>query len=484
MVRHVHYPWIGDPMSEIVDVAIIGAGTAGLAALREVRKRTECFVLINDGPYGTTCARVGCMPSKALIEAANAFHRRRSFEAFGIGGADALSIDVPAVLRHVRALRDDFVAGTLKITERLGERSIAGRARLLGPGRIDVDGRELRARRIIIATGSRPLVPDAWRKFGDRVLTTDTLFEQEALPARIAVIGLGPVGVEMAQALSRLGLDVVGFGSNRMLAGLSDTRVDTRFAELLCREFPVHVGSSAELSAEDDGLRVRNGKVSVVVDSVLAALGRRPNIDALGLEELGVELDARGRPPVDPSTMRIADLPIYLAGDAAGGAAVLHEAADEGHIAALNALGTAPRCFRRRVPLAIVFSSPNVAVVGRRLAELDATQTLTGEVDFAHQGRARAALRNEGLLRLYAQRESGMLLGAELCAPSGEHIAHLLALAIERGLTVQDMLRMPFYHPVLEEGLRSALRELAAQLPAAGDSDLAGCSPFQAEALD
>lgn len=472
-------------MSEILDVAIIGAGTAGLAALREVRKRTERFVLINDGPYGTTCARVGCMPSKALIEAANAFDRRRSFEAFGIGGADALSIDVPAVLRHVRALRDDFVAGTLKITERLGERNIAGRARLLGPDRIDVDGRELRARRIIIATGSRPLLPDAWRKFGDRVLTTDTLFEQDGLPARIAVIGLGPVGVEMAQALSRLGLDVVGFGSNRMLAGLSDTRVDARFAELLCREFPVHVGSSAELSAQGDGLRVRTGKVSVVVDGVLAALGRRPNIDALGLEELGVELDARGRPPLDPSTMRIADLPIYLAGDvAAGGAAVLHEAADEGHIAALNALAAAPRCFRRRVPLAIVFSSPNVAVVGRRLAELDAARTLTGEVDFAHQGRARAALRNEGLLRLYAQRESGMLLGAELCAPSGEHIAHLLALAIERGLTVQDMLRMPFYHPVLEEGLRSALRELAAQLPAAGDSDLAGCPPFQAEALD
>lgn len=471
-------------MTDILDVAIIGAGSAGLAAVREVRKRTERFVLINAGPYGTTCARVGCMPSKVLIEAANAFHRRHTFETFGIRGAQELSIDVAAVLQRVRALRDDFVAGTLKITERLGERSIAGRARLLGPDSIDVDGRRIRARRIVIATGSRPVVPEDWRAFGERVLTTDSLFEQPTLPPRMAVIGMGPLGVEMAQALSRLGLEVVGFGSSRTVAGLSDPRVAARFAELLCREFPVHTGSSAELSAAGDGLRVRNGKVSIVVDGVLAALGRRPNIDDLGLDALGIELDARGRPPVDPDTLQIADLPIYLAGDAAGGAAVLHEAADEGHIAGLNALAPAPRCFRRRVALAIVFASPNVAVVGRRLSELDSDDTLIGEVDFARQGRARAAQRNEGLMRIYAQRGTGALLGAEMCAPAGEHMAHLLALAIERGLTVHDLLRMPFYHPVLEEGLRTALRELAAQLPPAGDSDLAACPAFQADALD
>ena len=120
-------------MEKTLDVIIIGAGSAGLAALREVQKRTENFLLINDGPYGTTCARVGCMPSKALIEAANAFHRRHSFDAFGIRGGAALSIDVPAVLRRVRALRDDFVAGTVRASDDLGERSLAGRA-TPGPG--------------------------------------------------------------------------------------------------------------------------------------------------------------------------------------------------------------------------------------------------------------------------------------------------------------------------------------------------------------
>ena len=144
---------MGPAVNEIFDVVIIGAGTAGLAALREVKKRTGNFILINDGAWGTVCARVGCMPSKTLIEAANAFHRRGAFEEFGIRGAESLTVDIPAVLQRVRRLRDDFVASTLKTTDALGERAISGRARLLGVGRLAVNDREFRARNIIIATG-------------------------------------------------------------------------------------------------------------------------------------------------------------------------------------------------------------------------------------------------------------------------------------------------------------------------------------------
>ena len=169
-------------MSEVHDVIILGAGTAGLAALREVRKRTDSFLIVNADAYGTTCARVGCMPSKALIEAANAFARRGSFEAFGIRGANELSVDVPAVLRRVRALRDDFVSGVLKTTDELGDRSIAGRGRLAGPTTVVVDGRELHAKQVVLATGSRPILPKAWEAFGDRVRTTDSIFELEDLP--------------------------------------------------------------------------------------------------------------------------------------------------------------------------------------------------------------------------------------------------------------------------------------------------------------
>jgi dihydrolipoamide dehydrogenase len=119
-------------VNEQFDVVIVGAGTAGLAALREVKKRTRNFLLINDGPWGTICARVGCMPSKVLIEAANAFHHRRTFNQFGIRGEESLTVDFPAVLQRVRRLRDAFVASTLKATMRLGSRRLADGCVYLG----------------------------------------------------------------------------------------------------------------------------------------------------------------------------------------------------------------------------------------------------------------------------------------------------------------------------------------------------------------
>ena len=158
-----------------VDTVIVGAGSAGLSALREVRRYTDDFLVVNDGHWGTTCAAVGCMPSKALIEAAHAFHRRLTFDEFGIQGAEGLRADIPAVLARVRRMRDGFVKGPESVPDKLGDRAVSGRARLLGPGRLEVNGDEIEARAIILAPGSRPVVPGPWRTFGDRILTTDSL---------------------------------------------------------------------------------------------------------------------------------------------------------------------------------------------------------------------------------------------------------------------------------------------------------------------
>lgn len=466
-----------------LDVIVIGAGSAGLAAVRQVQKSTENFLLINDGPYGTTCARVGCMPSKALIEAANAFHARTKAESFGIRGSEHLSIDIPAVLQRVRALRDRFVGGVLKSTEALGERSMAGRARLLTPNKAAVGDQVFHARSIVLATGSRPVVPQPWQTLGDRLLTTDTLFEQETLPARMAVVGLGAIGVEVAQALSRLGVQVHAFDSGDDLAGISDPVVAKAARQSLNEEFAIYTGHEVELSATTNGVRVQAGPVDIEVERVLVAIGRKPNLGDLGLEALGVTLNKRGLPPFDRSTLQIGDLPVFIAGDANADASLLHEAADEGYIAGANAVADKPSCFQRRTPLAIVFSDPGIAVVGQRFVNVDAEQCLVGSVDFASQGRALTAQRNKGVMRIYARANDARLLGAEMCAPAAEHLAHLLALAISRELTAHDLLAMPFYHPVLEEGLRTALRDIAGK-SGQHRSDLSGCGGYQAEALD
>jgi dihydrolipoamide dehydrogenase len=224
-------------------------------------------------------------------------------------------------------------------------------------------------------------------------------------------------------------------------------------------EFAVHLGQPVEIDAAGEALRVTAGDREVTVDAVLAALGRAPNVAGLGLERLGLPLDEGGLPPFDPQTLQVGDLPVYIAGDVNADRVVMHEASDEGFIAAWNAVH-GPARFRRRTPLTIAFTDPEIAMVGLPYAALP-EGTVSAAFDFAHQGRAIAMRSASGKAKVYAEPGSGRLLGAEVLAPHGEHLAHLLALAIERDLSVAEMLTMPVYHPVLEEGLRSALRSLA-----------------------
>ncbi|WP_428261775.1 dihydrolipoyl dehydrogenase [Haliangium sp.] len=451
-----------------VDVAILGAGTAGSHAASQVRRAGKRFVLINGGPMGTTCARVGCMPSKMLIQAADLLHERALFDELGIRGGDGLSADIPAVLRRVRWLRDELVEGTTNGIMRKVDESqfMAGYARFVAPDVVEVEGRRVRAERFVIATGSRPVVPAAWRDFGERVFTTDELFEREDLPARIAVVGLGAIGLEMGQAMRRLGVEVTGFDALDHIGGLVDPAVDDVAQELIGREFPMYLGAPAEIEEVAGGLRVSSGDRAVIVDAVLASIGRRPNLDQLGLDAVGAPMDERGLPVIDPETMRVGDLPVYVAGDATGDLAIMHEAADEGRIAGHN-VGhdqAAGASFCRKTPLAIVFTDPNIATVGARWDQLDPDATAVGEFDFSHQTRARVMGKARGRLRLYGERASGRLLGAAMCAPSGEHLAHLLAWSIQQQMTVSDVQKMPYYHPTLEEGLAAAIDALARQV--------------------
>ncbi|BAO44343.1 dihydrolipoyl dehydrogenase [Thiolapillus brandeum] len=453
-----------------VDVAIIGSGTAGLNAMGRVKRAEKDFVLINGGEPGTTCARVGCMPSKAIIQVAEDFHRRSLFVREGIEGGEQLKMDIPEALEHTRDLRDNFVDRVLSnSTDHLSEDVfIQQYARFVEPGVVELeDGQRIRAEKFVIATGSTPIVPEAWKAFGDRIVTTDEFFELEDLPASMAVIGLGVIGLELGQAIARLGVKVTGIDLSENIGGITDPEVNKAAIEVIGKEFPLWLGQGAEITEEPDGrLRVTAGENSVVVDKIFASLGRRPNLDRLGLDKLGIALDERGIPAYNPNTMQIGDHPLFLAGDVNADRPILHEAGDEGKIAGYNAGHDEIRAFQRKTPLAIVFSDPNIISVGSRFADLEADSFKVGEMKIAPVGRALIMGKNRGTIRVYADKQSGRLLGAEMVAPRGENLAHLLAWCIQKEMTVGELIQMPFYHPVMEEALQAALTSLYHQVEA------------------
>ena len=454
------------------DVAVIGAGSAGLAAYRAARSHGGRVVLIEGGPYGTTCARVGCMPSKLLIAAAEAAHMISLAPGFGVHSG-AMQINGLEVMARVRQERDRFVGFVIDGVEKIPEADrLRGFARFVAPDCLQVNGElQVKAHRIVIATGSRPQIPAELQGLGDRLITNEQLFEWQDLPQSVAVVGTGAIGLEIGQALHRLGVRVAVFGRGMQLAGISDPAVLASARQAFGAELDLRADTRIMHAVRDgDGVALTwtgadGTEQCERFDYVLAATGRVTNTDRLELESTGLTRDARGVPIFDSHTMQCGDSSIFIAGDVAGERSLLHEAADQGRIAGDNA-GRYPdvQPGLRRAPFAIAFTDPQVAVVGCGFHALEAAHTASGEVSFADQGRSRVMLQNRGLLRVYGAYGSGRFLGAELCGPRGEHLAHLMAWALQNEMTVAQMLQMPFYHPVIEEGLRTALRDLNEKL--------------------
>jgi len=450
----------GEPKMTLhkADVAVIGAGTAGLAAERHARRNGARTLLIDPRFNGTTCANTGCMPSKLLIAAADAAHTARTADTFGIRARPG--IDGPAIMSRLRRLRDDFAAGVRDQIADLPEGTcLTARAAFDGPTRLTLDsGDSVEARAIVIATGSAPAMPGPFTELGEAALTNATLFELEDLPTSCGVIGAGPLGLELAQALARLGTHVEVFDAGATLAGLPEP-TSKALHEALTKEFPIHLETEPQPERTADGIRLSWPGGTATFDRLLIAAGRPPALDALKLQTTGLELDDHGTPRFDPQTMQCGDAPIFLAGDASAARPVLHEASAEGAIAGRNAAAFPDvQPASRHVPLAITFTRPDAAVIGS-IPEPGDRDALTGETGYANQGRARVMDRAHGRLRLHASAD-GQLTGADLCAPGGEHLAHLLAWAIQRGLTASEVLDLPFYHPTLEEGLKPALRDI------------------------
>ncbi|MDO9145752.1 dihydrolipoyl dehydrogenase [Rhodoferax sp.] len=454
-----------------VDVAIVGAGTAGMGAYRAARAHTDSVLLIEGGAYGTTCARVGCMPSKLLIAAAEAAHQARHTQAFGIQ-VPTVTVDGAAVMARVQRERDRFVGFVLETLDAMppGDR-LAARVRFQDANTLVTEhGQLIQARRIVIATGSTPVLPPVLKGLDARLLTNENVFDLPNLPTSLAVFGPGVLGLELAQAMSRLGVRVKVFGVGGGIAGIQDPAIREDANQTFNKEFYLDASARVEFVRETTtGVDVhylhRNGVWKTeAFDQVLAATGRAPAVAGLGLEHTGVPLNDRGVPLFDRFTLQCGDSTIFIAGDASNDSPLLHEAADQGRIAGENAARFPDvRPGLRRAPLAVVFTDPQIAAVGLNLKQLNEQfkdRFAVGVVSFEDQGRSRVMLRNQGLLKVYGEQGSGLFLGAEMFGPAAEHIGHLLAWAAQQRMTVSSMLDMPFYHPVIEEGVRTALRDL------------------------
>jgi len=466
-----------------VDIAIIGAGSAGLSAWHAARKHSDSVLLIEGGAYGTTCARVGCMPSKLLIAAAESAHQAREAGGFGVR-VDNVAIDGRAVMTRLKRERDGFVEGVLASMRRIdGTNRLDGHARFVDPHTLVIgDHTRLEARTIVIATGSRASWPDAFAGAGDRLVVNDDVFEWDDLPPSVAVFGTGVLGLELGQALDRLGVRVRMFGVGGSIGPFKEEAL-RHYADRTLNE-GCYVDPDAKVESikrEGEQVTIRfterysGQRLTEHFTYLLAATGRQPNIDSLDLGKAGLALDDKGAPHVNRFTLQCRnadDSPshVFIAGDASQQLPLLHEAITQGRIAGGNA-GRFPdvRAGKRNVALAIVFTDPQMATVGASRTELEQRHggcdtIATGEACFEDQGRAVVIRQNRGLIRLYAEYGSGQFLGAELFGPRVEHMAHLLAWSLEQRMSVSRMLEMPFYHPVIEEGLRSALRDLNTRL--------------------
>lgn len=458
-----------------VKVAVIGAGSAGLTAYRSARQHTDSVLLIDPGPLGTTCARVGCMPSKLLIAAADSAWHMRHADQFGVS-AGTIQVDGVRVMQRVRQMRDRFVGKVLKGMESIpGEDQLKQAVRFAGNHLLETaEGEQVQAERIVIATGSRPSVPPMLQAAGTRLLVNDDLFELIDLPQSVAVFGPGVIGLELGQALHRLGVRVRMFGIGGAIGPVEDEAIRQAALEQFGQEFPLDPDAQVtaiqetEIGVEVSFQNADGDSVTETFDYLLAATGRRPNVDQLGLEHTDLELDTQGVPGFDPHTLQCSVEHIFIAGDANNDLPLLHEASDEGAIAGRNAaLLPEIQPGHRTVPLAIVFSDPQIATVGLRPSRIEteyANRHAVAGFDFADQARAKVLGRDRGLMKVWAEKESGTLLGVEMLGPDAEHLAHLLAWAIQQRLSVQDLLQMPYYHPVLEEGIRSLLRDLKSRL--------------------
>ena len=445
------------------DLAVIGAGSAGFSAAITAADQGAQVALIGHGTIGGTCVNVGCVPSKALIRAAEAVHHANTAPRFaGVAGTARLT-DWAAL----RAQKDELVASLrqAKYIDLLpaynGVAYLEGTARL-GNGGVMVDGKHIDANKIIIASGSHEFVPAIPGIQDVPYLTSTSAFELESLPESMIVIGGGYIGCELTQMFARLGVRVTIVFRSRLLP-----EGEPEISEALSGYFEEEgikvqrVGGYDSIRMSGDGIAL-----SVTIDGaagtleaqrILLSAGRKANTEGLGLEESGVALLPNGGIKVD-DRMRTTKPGVYAAGDVTGRDRHVYMAAYGAKIAAFNAMNGDRRSYDNLAMPAVVFTDPQVASVGltEASARTRGIDVKTSHLALDNVPRALAARDTRGLIKLVADSTTGKLIGAHILAPEGADSIQTAALAIKQGMTYADLGDMIFPYLTTVEGLKLA----------------------------
>lgn len=450
------------------DLLIVGSGGAGMAAaIRASELGAKVAVVEGAAVVGGTCVNVGCIPSKYLIEAAHHLHAARTTFP-GIAACEP-EVAWGQVMRRkeemIAALRQDKYLSVLEAYE--GVSLLRGTAELLGGARVRVGESEITARKIVIATGTRPAIPPIPGLQDAGPLDSTTAMELNTLPESMIVIGGGAIGLELGQAFARFGVKVIVVEAMERILPMEDPEIAAALEEALRAEgIEIHTGvivTSVERREDGFSVGVRDGSLvgQLTAAKVLVATGRRPNTEGLGLERADVDVDPRGFIRVDEH-MRTSNPDVFASGDVVGGPGFVYVAALGGGIAAQAALseitGDEPIAIDLSATPRVTFTDPQVASVGMSEEEARATG-LTPKVtslSLEHLPRAIVSGRMTGIMKLVADSGSDRLLGAHLVAPNAGDIISEAVLAVRFGMRVQEVVST--LHPYLTwaEGLKLA----------------------------
>ncbi|NUR27903.1 MAG: FAD-dependent oxidoreductase [Catenulispora sp.] len=456
-------------MTERYDLAIVGGGTAGIVAATTAGRLGARVVLIERDRTGGDCLWTGCVPSKSLIAAAHTAHSLRTADRFGIAAVQP-DVDFPKVMAYVRQAieRIEPVDSPAALTK-AGTEVVEGTAEFTGPDELVVDGGTVRFRHALIATGSTPTLPPVPGLADAEPLTSDTVWELEALPVRLAVIGGGPIGCELGQAFARLGSQVTVIEATERLMPQEPLAGTTLAGALAAEGVRVLTSTTVTKAAQepDGGVRLEFADGNdQVVDRVLVATGRRPRSAGLGLERAGVTLDGRGYVEVD-ARLRTSNRRIYAAGDITGKLPFTHVAGIHGSIAATNSLLLPVRRIdHERIPW-VTFTDPEIAHVGLTKEQARARHGDTIRVRLLHHDHVDRAIVEDATIGFtYAVLDRrGRILGATVVAPrAGEMIAELTGL-LTRGGRLRDLASVVHPYPTWSDGVwNAAIAESVAAL--------------------